>query len=460
MSGLGDILVVGLGSSGEAVARYCAGLLGTECDSVTVVDGSSSERIATRAQALGALGVSVLTGRDSVQGEFDLGVISPGIPPHSTLMRSANAVCARVISEIEFAYLRSHQPWVAITGTNGKTTTTSLVTHLLNSDGIAARSVGNIGPAAIGAVMDCDCDEVLVAEVSSFQLALTDRFHPRVAVLLNVTPDHIDWHGSFDAYVADKTRVFSNLTPDDVAVIDLDDEVAAPFAVSLKERGARVVGVSVDGDPAASAAVVDKTLMMRIAGRDVALVHVDELRIKGPHNVSNALAASATAHAMGASIEGLRAGLRTFQPIEHRLEPCGIASGVEWFNDSKATNPDAVFKALTAFGEQGLVLLLGGRNKGNDFRPLARLAAQRARAVVAFGEAGPEIAAAFVAEGSKAELVADMRAAIHTAHALARPGDAVVLSPACASFDEFENYEQRGRMFKQMVSEIAQESSS
>lgn len=450
---LGDVLVIGLGTSGLASARYCSSLLGTECDSVTVVDGSVSPRVAERAEELRALGVRVLLGSEAIPGEYDLGIMSPGIPQHSALMKGALGACSRLVSEIEFAYERSRQTWVAVTGTNGKTTTTSLITHLLNIGGMPSRSVGNIGPTAIGAVADGDDGEVLVAEVSSFQLALTDAFHPRVAVLLNITPDHIDWHGTFERYVEDKARIFRNLGPNDTAVIDIDDEVSRPFAEKLRPSGVKVVSVRLSAGEGAEATVMGDVLTLR-GDDDVPLVHLDELLIKGPHNVSNALAAAAAAHAMGIRPESIAEGLRTFRPIEHRLEPCGVACGAEWFNDSKATNPDAVFKALAAFGDQGLILLLGGRNKGNDFRPLAIAAAARAHAVIVFGEAGDEIRAAFDSVGFPVVRAASMREAIALACGVARQGDAVVLSPACASFDEFDNYEQRGLVFKQVVSEL------
>ncbi len=451
MTRLGDILILGLGTSGEAAARYCAALPDGEVSSLTLVDGADSPRLRALAEEFAALGARVVLGASAIDGRYDLCVASPGIAPHADLMRSAREACTEVISELEFAYRRSNNVWVAVTGTNGKTTTTALVTHLLRSGGVLARSIGNYGPAAIGAVADPDPSEVLVAEVSSFQLALTERFHPRVALLLNVTPDHIDWHGSFEAYALDKARVFANMGHDDTAIVDVDDEGSAPFADKVAGSGAAVVRVSRSRAFDGGATLDAEMLVLDLHGTCVPLVTVDELRIRGAHNVSNALAAAAAAHALGVKPHAIRDGLRTFEPIEHRLEPVGEACGAEWFNDSKATNPDAVMKALSAFGSRPLVLLLGGRNKGNDFRPLAAEAGERARAVVVFGEARDDISAAFAGMDVELSVVPTLADAVGEAARIAREGDAVVLSPACASFDEFTSYEHRGRYFKERV---------
>lgn len=454
MGPLGNVLVLGLGKSGRAAARYCLSEAGG-ADSVTVADSCDDASTREAAAELDGTSARVLLGVDEVAGQWDVCIASPGIPPHSPLLISAQQASARTVSEIEFAFERSRSPWVAITGTNGKTTTTALVAHLLGEGGMSARLVGNIGTPAIEVVADAGEYEILVAEVSSFQLSLTAGFHPRVAVLLNVTPDHIDWHGSLEAYTADKARIFANLGPDDTAVIDVDDPGSAPFAEAVAEQGCAVARVSLEEPQPGGASLVDGMLTLETRGGPVRLVPADELLIRGAHNVSNALAAASAAHALGVSATDLQAGLRSFEPIEHRLEPVGCVAGVEWFNDSKATNPDAVFKALGAFGERPVVLLLGGRNKGNDFRPLARTAESRVKAVIAFGEAGDEVVASFGALPKVPVIrVTSMADAVREAHGMAAAGDAVVLSPACASFDEFTGYEQRGAVFKQLVSEL------
>jgi len=273
-------------------------------------------------------------------------------------------------------------------------------------------------------------------------------------VLLNITPDHTDWHGSLEAYTADKARVFANMTADDLAVIDVDDPGSAPFADVIERRGVPVSRVSVLAAHAGGASSVGGTLVVETSSGPIRLVHSDELLIRGAHNVSNALAAAAAAHALGVTAADLREGLKTFEPIAHRLEPAGTLDDVDWFNDSKATNPDAVFKALHAFGGRPLIVLLGGRNKGNDFRPLAEEVSRTARTAILFGEARPELARAFA--GLKVEVVeaVGLCDAVEAASSLAEPGDAVVLSPACASFDEFTSYEHRGDEFKRYVAAL------
>jgi len=457
VSRLGHILVLGLGASGAAAARHCAALLGGDVESVTAADAADTPELRALASDLEGMGVQVRLGATGLDGHWGLCIASPGIPPHSPLMSAAVAHCDEVVSEIEFAYRRSACPWVAITGTNGKTTTTALVAHLLTGGGIPAKAVGNIGSPAIEAVGEAGECEVLVAEVSSFQLALTSTFHPRAAVLLNITPDHIDWHGTYQTYAADKAKVLANLGPSDVAVIDVDDAGSAPFAEQVAASGVPVVRVSLERPFAGGATVDAGVLVLETRGGEVRLVNSDELLIKGPHNVSNALAAAAVAHALGVSAVDLQWGLRTFEPIEHRLEPAGDVGGVEWFNDSKATNPDAVLKAVAAFDDRPIVLLLGGRNKGNDFTQLAHeVAASTTHSVIVFGESAQDIARAFESTAVDVTVSRDLKAAVDAAAARAVPGDAVVLSPACASFDEFSNYEQRGREFKRLVAQLAE----
>ncbi|MDZ4655467.1 MAG: UDP-N-acetylmuramoyl-L-alanine--D-glutamate ligase, partial [Coriobacteriia bacterium] len=361
----GHVLVLGLGRSGIAVAERLAADAAIGADlRVSAVDAAGGSQLAESADRLVACGVDVRLETTVLPDGVDLVVVSPGIAPRSPLMQAAFALGVPIISEMELAYRLAASPFVAITGTNGKTTTTSLVAHLLRESGVPCETVGNIGAPATRVVGEVGPATVLVTEVSSFQLAYTERFHPRVSVLLNITPDHIDWHGSLEAYAADKTKVFANQTVGDTAVIDIDDEGSAPYADRVEAQGVRVCHVSRTRRLRGGATVVDGMLCLDEGGTLVELVRTTELRIRGEHNINNALAAAAAARAVGADLEGVRAGLRAFAPVAHRLEPVGEVSGVEFFNDSKATNPDAVFKALTSFDDRGVVVLLGGRNKG------------------------------------------------------------------------------------------------
>ena len=453
------ILVVGLGASGEAAARHCLSAEDLAAE-VTVIDADDTQSLRLRADGLRALGAKVELGVEDVDGAFDLAVMSPGVPPAAPIFAAARRVATEIVSEIEFAYRRSAAPWIAVTGTNGKTTVTSLIGHLLVGAGVPARVVGNIGPPAIAAVAETGSAGVFVAEVSSFQLALTDTFHPRVAVLLNITPDHLDWHGDMTTYASDKAKVFARLDADDTAVIDVDDAGAAAHVGPVSSRGVRVVRVSHTHVPEGGAGVdSDGTLVAPGASGPVRLVHRDELAIKGSHNLGNACAAAAAALAFGVGPDAIRVGLRTFQPLEHRLEPVGIVAGVEYYNDSKATNPGAAIKALGAFEDARVVALLGGRNKGFSFDELAHVVKERAVEPVVFGEAALEIGEALSRVGVAYREASGLADAVHIASTLAEPGTAIVLSPACASFDEFASYAERGRAFKRVVDSYAKEGS-
>lgn len=446
----GRLLVLGLGASGLAVAEWGLSRAAGGADvTVFVVDSGSGPVLEERAELLRRRGASVSLGVTGVS-DADLVVPSPGIMPTSELYRAAERLGRPMVSEIELAYRLSVAPWIAITGTNGKTTTTALVTHLLREAGFAAEPAGNFGPPAISVATRAGEAGVIVAEVSSFQLLLVDRFHPRVGVLLNVTPDHLDYHRTMDAYAAAKAGVFARQTVGDTAVIDVDDSGSAQFVGSVAATGVDVRSISrIRRD--AQAFVSDRMLRLRVDGTVVDLVPVEDLGIKGHHNVSNALAAAAAAHAFGADVDSLRRGLTSFRAIAHRLEPVGTIDGVEYYNDSKATNPDAVLKALTAFEGRPVVLLLGGRNKGIDMGPLARVVGRTVKAVILFGEASKELDELFADAPIPHTVAGDLESAIGAARACAAPGDVVLLSPACTSWDEFSDYAERGDRFKALV---------
>lgn len=460
---IGDALVLGLGRTGESVARYLASLMPGRVSSVTLVGGSASAPD-ERTRALEALGVTVVTGTEEVRGHYDLAVASPGIPEGSDFFRAAAGSSDEIIGEPELAFRESPERWVAITGTNGKTTTTSLTTHLLRAGGLEAESVGNIGTLVTDRVACRPEGGWLVAELSSFQLATTRLLHPRVAVLLNVTPDHLEWHGSMEAYAAAKERAFANLGEGDLAVVSVDDEPCRAVAARLAARGVRVCELSVEREPEGPCAAFLRgdELVCRLDGAEHRLAVTGDLKIFGPHNAENALAASAVALELGVSDADVRGGLVTFSPIEHRVEPAGEVGGVRFVNDSKATNTDSVEKALAAFEVGSIVVLLGGHDKMTDLSSLAAAVCARCRAAVCYGEAGERIARAVEAARAGAQApevvrAAHLRDAFDAAVAAARPGDVVLLSPACSSFDEFANMGERGRLFKDLVGALAGE---
>jgi UDP-N-acetylmuramoylalanine--D-glutamate ligase len=447
--------------------------------------------------------VTVCVDGDEIAGFFDLAIASPGIPPHSPLVVSAREHARELISEPELAWRLSPEHWIVITGTNGKTTTTALVAHLLNTCGMKARAAGNIGTTCIEAVCAREPGEYLVAELSSYQLAYSCGLVPVAAVLLNITPDHLAWHGSFESYRDAKLGLFDRLKPDAPAVIDatLEGTRAVVRARRAAQKRSIPIGTAegLCGDMtarcgAAEAAFVDPhggMLTCVIGGRRMAVLESSKLKIKGEHNQENALAAAAAVLALGADPAKVAEGLASFEPLEHRIEPCGSVGGVAFFNDSKATNPEATCKALAAFGDTPLVVMLGGRDKGTSLDELVKATAASCRAVICYGEAGPRFAEAFEAARSfnaapasdaaaaapavptpaavvapapapaassrsapVSLLVPDFRSAFDAAMANARAGDAVLLSPACASFDEFSSYEQRGTAFKALTAAL------
>ncbi|MDO4503179.1 MAG: UDP-N-acetylmuramoyl-L-alanine--D-glutamate ligase [Coriobacteriia bacterium] len=472
---LGSVLVLGLGKSGKAVATYCADLLGTRVRSLSIAAGKYSESAEPFAQQMRKAGARVEFDHEQIEGTYDLCVVSPGISEFSDFYQSAKAASREIVSEVEFAWRESaaDSTWVAVTGTNGKTTTTSLVAHLLKGAGMNAAAVGNIGDCCIDAVAS-GAVQTYVAEVSSYQLASTVDFAPQVALILNVTPDHLAWHRSFEAYKDAKLKVLSNLAsvPGSYAVLDATDDEVRAVVRQLKsqdpaERGFGYVPVGtaaglgesmIDRCGSANAAFLDNgVLRVDVDGRVHELCDFGRMAIKGTHNASNALCAAAAALCLGVGEDQVVSGLLSFQPLEHRIEPCGSVNGVACFNDSKATNVDATLKALSAFEPGKLVLLLGGCDKGTDLTPLVQEASKVVRAVVCFGDAGPRFADAFE-EGQ--DLVPVIRAgklaqALDAALEVAVPGDAVALSPACASFDEFNSFEHRGDEFKSYVAERA-----
>lgn len=455
---LGRVCVLGMGVSGTACARFLLEALSSGEDVVdgfVIYAGADTGPNREAARSFIEAGVEVRLGTEEVEGPFDLCVASPGISQLSGFYRSAAAACGDIVSEPEFAYRISPEHWVGITGTNGKTTTTALTAHLLAGCGIAARAVGNIGDPCIAAVREREPGSYLVAELSSYQLASSSRLSPEAAVLLNITPDHLAWHGTHEAYVEAKMRLFGNLSPDSLAIVDVDDEGGAACADSLMGRGGvRLLRITAPDSPEeeGSAAVRDGRLRVWLpGGGPMDLGPVSNLVVKGAHNMVNALAAGAAALQCGADPAGIEAALATFQPLEHRIEPCGVKDGVRYFNDSKATNTDAVGKALTAFPTDPLIVLLGGHDKGTDLTDLVHACSRSCKAVVCFGEAQERFVGAFEGSGLQVLRAPHLREALLAARDIAEPGDVVLLSPACSSFDEFSGFEERGSVFKGFV---------
>ena len=479
---LGRVLVLGLGKSGHDAVDYLMAQLGGRVAQLAVFGGqpnAASDAYAGKARDRGAI---VEFGEGAVDrlaqacgGHFELCIASPGISEFSDLYRSAAAVSDEVVSEVELAWRESDtsSTWVAVTGTNGKTTVTALTNHLLRAAGMASAAVGNIGDTCISAVAAGETD-VYVAEVSSYQLASTKLFAPNVAVLLNITPDHLHWHHTLENYAAAKMKVLDSLAQiaGSVAVMDASNDVVRAEVRRLRSIdggcGFAIVPMGtaegLKGDMRArcgaeNAAFIngEGVLTVALKGQEHALVNADRLKIKGAHNAGNALAAAAAALAAGASDETVCEALVTFSPLEHRIEPCGTVRGAECYNDSKATNVDATLKALAAFPHTRPIVLLGGDDKGTDLADLVAAAHAHTRAVVCFGAAGDRFFRAFQERAAQAPAdfqlltAKNMESALDVALEQAKAGEVVLLSPACASFDEFHSFEERGEVFKKLV---------
>ncbi len=443
------ILVLGLGRAGTAAVRHAL----AAGDEVTVYAGLAADAQSDAVRALQDAGATVLCGTEDVQGSYDLCVASPGISANSAFYAAGANHAAELLGECEYAFRLSPDNWIAITGTNGKTTTTALTAHLLNAAGRLAFPCGNIGDTCTASVDHRKAGETLVAEMSSYGLASTSRFAPKVAALLNITPDHLAWHGSHEAYAAAKLKIFANMAAGDTAVICDEVPGVSQLAASLRERGVRVITVGSQAADGANCAFEDADHMICVVidGELAKLVHADELKIRGPHNVMNALAAASCALAYGCDVAGVAAGLKSFAALEHRIEPVANVGGVGYYNDSKGTNVDATLVALKAFAGHPIVLLAGGRDKGTDLAPLVEACDGPVRAVICYGEAGERFFAAFEQGQVPHYRAAGMREAFSQAVQIAQGGDAVLLSPACASFDEFNSFEHRGEVFKELV---------
>jgi len=444
------ILVIGAARSGIACARF----LTTRGAIVALNDAQPLEKWSADALALKDEGVGCFAGElpGWLLDQLDLVVISPGVPTKAIPLRYAERAGAEVIGEVELAsrYLKGRV--VAITGSNGKTTTTSLIAGLLNDAGLPTLVGGNIGTPLISLVESSRDDGWTVVEVSSFQLETIKEFHPTVAIVLNVTPNHMDRYESFNDYAAAKHRIFMNQEPGDVAILNADDEVVSSWVKGLR---AHVTCFSVKRELEEGLFLRGKEIVSRAAGSERILLNATEMKLRGLHNVENVLAAVAAGLACGAAPDSMRETIRNFNPVEHRLEFVREVGGVKFYNDSKATSVDATVKALEAFADEAgkIVLILGGRGKQAPYAPLAALVRERVRKLVLVGEDAETIARE-LGDFAPCERVVDMNEAVNHGFEAAQAGDIVLLAPACASFDMFASYEERGRVFKDAISSL------
>lgn len=444
------VLVIGAARSGIASARFLAqrGAI------VALNDRKPLNEWPAEAIELKTEGVGHIVGDPPswLLDQIDLVVVSPGVPTKAIPIRYADRCGAEVIGEIELAsrFLRGRV--VAITGTNGKTTTTALIGEMLKDAQLNVQVGGNIGKALISLAESSRDDGWTVVEVSSFQLETIVDFHPAVAAVLNVTPNHMDRYDALTDYAAAKHRVFTNQTAGDVAILNADDPIVSSWAKGLR---AHVVQFSGRRELEEGLFLRGRDLVSRTRDGERVLLTRDEMKLRGGHNVENVLAALAVGLACGAAPESLRETVRRFQPVEHRLEEVAEVKGVRFFNDSKATSVDATMKALEAFADEAgkVVLILGGKGKQAPYSPLADLIRARVRKMILIGE-DARVIESELKDAAPFEHAADMHDAVERAFTASEAGDVVLLAPACASFDMFDSFEHRGKVFKDEVSSL------
>ena len=440
--------VVGLARSGVAAARLIRRLGGR----VLASDSGARESLSAEARDLEHLGCALWTGGhpDAAFAGADLVVVSPGVPLELPALAAARARGVPVIGELELGWRVMEADLIAITGTNGKTTTTALTGDLVGGTVRPLLVGGNIGTPLCAHALDFPADGLVVAEASSFQLDTTELLRPRVAAVLNVTPDHLDRHKTFERYVEAKTKIFANQTPADCAVLNADDPVAASLAPRTR---ARVLWFSRLTPLDHGVFVRDGWIVAKLNGQVEEICPLGEIPMRGQHNVENVLAAAACAMWTGLSPESIRRGIGAFRGVAHRIERVLDERGVTYYNDSKGTNVASTIKALESFAEP-VILIAGGKGKGQDFGPLGQAARGRVRQAVLIGADRAQIRAVLEAAGVPCMDAGSMQEAVAAARSLAGVGDVVLLSPACASFDMFDSYEHRGEVFKAAVHEL------
>lgn len=439
------VLVIGAGKSGLAAVRFLIGKRAV----VTLTDTREAADFGDGLKDLIEAGVRLNLGKyPRIKDDYDVLVMSPGISLNIAPVIEAQQAGIPVIGELELAYRFASSPIVAITGTNGKTTTTTLLGEIFKDAGYCVLVAGNIGLPLISQVELYGPKDIIVAEVSSFQLETIKDFRPKVGIVLNLTPDHLDRHGDMAGYRAVKNRISMNQETGDYLVLNYDDPLTRDMTgkgkgdvIYFSRRHILDQGVFVQGEQV-------KVLLKNNAHN---LFDIKELQIPGAHNLENAMAAASAAFVMGVQVKDIAATLKKFTGVAHRLEFVAEINGVKYINDSKGTNPDASIKAVEAFNGP-LVLIAGGRNKGNDFHELTRTAYPKTRAIVVLGECADEVAEAASEAGiEKIIKASSLKDAVLQASSVSQKGDVVLLSPACASWDMFSNFEERGDLFKEIV---------
>jgi UDP-N-acetylmuramoylalanine--D-glutamate ligase len=437
------VLAVGLARTGVATALFCA----RHNAMVTATDMRSESELSDTPAKLREAGVRLELGGHQEQTYLaqDLIIPSPGVPADDALLAKARSKGITVWSEIELAYRFMEGEMIGITGSNGKTTTTTLVHHILKTAGRKAILAGNVGKPLISCVETMNSETVAVVELSSFQLELTDKFRPDIAVFLNLTPDHLDRHKDMETYAAAKARIFAKQTEMDAAVLNADDVPT----VALAPKKPQVFWFSRKDSVEQGACLRGEDIVVRHHKKEQFVMKTSEIPLAGGHNVENVLAAVMAARLAEVDAATIGDGVRSFAGVEHRLEFVAEINGVRYYNDSKATNVDAALKALDAFPGR-ILIILGGKDKGSDYTVLQKPLREKVTLALLIGAAAGKIHRQ-IAGSVAIERAETLERAVEIAWQTAHAGDVVLLAPACASFDQFENFEQRGRVFKELV---------
>ncbi len=444
------ILVVGMGKSGIAATQALLKLGAA----VSVYDRKEEDKIDTQLiQFLRNKNATCYFGeKPSNTDELDMVVISPGVPLDTGFVQEAREAGAEVIGELEIAYRVGKGKYVAITGTNGKTTTTTLVGEIFKNSGRKTYVVGNVGVAVISKALSSAEEDWLVTETSSFQLETTKYFRPEVSALLNITPDHMDRHKTIENYAQAKAMIFRNQDESQYFVVNYDDEESMKL---VKQCKAKVIPFSRKTVLDLGCFVLDGDIVIQNEqGQCIDICSKDDLKIPGAHNLENALASAAIAYFAGISPEVIAKTLKEFEGVEHRLEFVGEVDGIRFVNDSKGTNPDASIKAIEAI-KDGIVLIAGGYDKGSEYEEFINAFQGKVKHLILLGKTAPKIKETAERLGfTKITMCKDMDECVRTGYKMASPGDTVLLSPACASWDMYTCFEQRGEHFKNCVREL------
>ena len=441
-----QIAVLGFGSSGEAAAR----LLAEEGAMTTILDSADLKKLRSKIDKITPLGIAVLAGRlaDTDPRRYDRGIISPGIDPAAPLVQNFLRKRIEMIGELEFSWELCKCPVVAITGTNGKTTTTELVAQMANQCGVKTLAAGNIGPAFAAVVKQSGDLDIMTLEVSSFQLEEIRSFRPHISVWLNFTPDHLDRYPDLDSYLRAKLRIFENQTAEDFAVVNHAEAAMIATAIAAQGRSLPPMITFSASRQGGDFDLRDGVIHFRGAP----VLAMSETKLRGVHNAENLMAAMAVGHVMGLSFERMTAPLAAYSPLPHRCELVGTFQGVDYVNDSKATNLDALEKALLS-ESRPVVLIAGGKDKGFEFNSITDLIARKVRHALLIGEMAGRIAPLWESRVPCAR-AASLQDAVRLARQVAQPGDVVLFSPGTSSFDMFKNYADRGDQFRNLVKSL------